>query len=339
MGVLAQGRSFFVSGSERLRLLCWHPQRQWRDIDLGTWRETDASELRLWAESQWLCLWSEKWLSVVDIRKATPRTLLRQPIAIPEGVRIIAIALGQIWAEKDKQLECLDPQALMRGWQPLSTFPLQASLQSFRVDRYLEAAFVANGNHILLADEEGKIWKWHRGEKNLTLLPYNGRISLLPVAVCWRGWSEIVFVDSEHWLCYDIKSSSWRKVTLTVRVSGSHAVVMGERMWLPIAGGQRWVLCDEQGIVLTECNLPQQTNSLYAFATGKCLWTLQRDGNLVRLFCCDLNGTLREQGVWEFRDQPLAFGQGYNFDGDYFVLLRRSGKAWARHFTGLEQSQ
>ncbi|MFA0736128.1 MAG: hypothetical protein OGMRLDGQ_002628 [Candidatus Fervidibacter sp.] len=329
MGVLAHGSLLFVSGSERLRLHCWHLLRQAFEVDLRDWAGTDANALKLWVDKSWLWLWDNdnRWLSLIDINQLQPKPMTEQPLPIPEGARIVGAAFGMLWWERENRLEALDAQGWGKELKPNLSIPLTAPLIRFPVDRFSETAFVVMEDAVFFADQQGNIWRWERESQKAEMLRSDVRLNLLPVTLSWRGRREIVWVADSRLLC--LSAEGWREVPLTVRPSGNHPVAMGEGIWLPIEKGQRWAFCDDKGIVMAECRLPPQTETLYAFA-AETLWLLQRDSDVVRLFRCDREGKVQPLETWDSKEQPFVFGYQCNSSAFLLALVRRSGKAWAK---------
>lgn len=329
MGVLAYGSLLFVSGSERLRLHCWHLLRQAFEVDLRDWAGTDANALKLWVDKSWLWLWDNdnRWLNLIDISQLQPNPMTEQPLPIPEGARIVGAAFGMLWWERENRLEALDAQGWGKELKPNLSIPLTAPLIRFPVDRFSETAFVVMEDAVFFADQQGNIWRWERESQKAEMLRSDVRLNLLPVTLSWRGRREIVWVADSRLLC--LSAEGWREVPLTVRPSGNHPVAMGEGIWLPIEKGQRWAFCDDKGIVMAECRLPPQTETLYAFA-AETLWLLQRDSDVVRLFRCDREGKVQPLDTWDSKEQPFVFGYQCNSSAFLLALVRRSGKAWAK---------
>jgi len=324
MGVLAYGSLLFVSGSERLRLHCWHLLRQDFEVDLGNWEETDANALKLWVDKNWLWLWDidNRWLNLIDISQIRPKPMTEHPLPIPDGAKVVGATFGMLWWERENRLEALDAQM-----RPQLSIPLTAPLARFPVDRFLETAFVVAEDAVFFADQQGNIWRWERESQEAKMLRSDVRLSLLPVTLSWRGRKEIVWVADNRLFC--LSAEGWREVPLTVRPLGNHPVVMEEGIWLPIEKGQRWAFCDDEGIVKAECRLPLQTETLYAFA-AEALWVLQRDGDVVLLFRCDRKGEVQQLDAFDSKEQPFVFGYQHNSSAFLLVLMRGSGKAWAK---------
>jgi hypothetical protein len=224
-------------------------------------------------------------------------------------------------------LEALDAQGWGKELKPNLSIPLTAPLIRFPVDRFSETAFVVMEDAVFFADQQGNIWRWERESQKAEMLRSDVRLNLLPVTLSWRGRREIVWVTDGRLLC--LSAEGWREVPLTVRPSGNHPVAMGEGIWLPIEKGQRWAFCDDKGIVMAECRLPPQTETLYAFA-AETLWLLQRDSDVVRLFRCDREGKVQPLDTWDSKEQPFVFGYQCNSSAFLLALVRRSGKAWAK---------
>lgn len=336
MAITVHGSLVFVSGSERLHLYELCDLSDPIVMDLGIWQGTDANELRLWVDRFRLWIWSERWLSIVEITRRTPNLLTPQPLPVPQGCRILAFGHGWVWLERDEhRLEASIPESVIKGeWQTKIEFDLPASLKRFTVDRFQEIAFVIGGDKILFMDKLGGVWSWARGMKQLELLSEGEKAMLLPVWMVWRGKSEFVLPvqqDGQGALrCYNPQTNTWRTLPLQQSPSGSNAVAVGETLWLPHNGGQQWVGYDADGISVASEILPPNSQTVYGFSAGKCLWVLQRDGNTLRFF--KLMPKLQETAVWDIKDQPFVLGHAYGDKGVWIAILRGRGEVCITEF-------
>jgi len=320
----------FVGGEESLRLQVLNigSGSKRAEIDLGNWIGTSATEVSLWIDKFRLWIWCERWLSCVDLRHLTPRNLTPQPVPLPDGTSIIGACFGLLWTEQNGKILQLhgSEQVVKEVWQPTYQFELPAPLKRFWINGYTEASFVINDHSALFSDEQGNLWLWERGQRKIQLLREREQVLLLPIWLQWHNRSEFIIVterDSQaNLLCFD--GQSWRQVPLLVRPSGDHAVVVGEHLWLPCEGGQRWVECDTDGKVIDEVMLPPQTYTRYAFSMGKELWALQEQGDIIRLL--KLKPQENEFGAWSLGDLPFVMGKAESKNGVLVVILRRRGE-------------
>lgn len=334
MAVIVGNCLLIVSGEERLmlRALGIENGNEIAAVDLGNWAGTSATEVSLWLDRFRLWIWSERWLSCVDLRFLKPRNLMARPILLPDGTFIIGACFGLLWVERDgKVLQVHGSEKVVKGeWQPTCEFELPAPLKRFWVDRYREVSFVTSDSAALFTDEQGNIWIWERGQQEIRPLREREQILLLPIWMQWRNRSEFVFVTKQNGqvnlLCFD--GQNWRQVPLLFTPSGDHPVVIGEHFWLPCEGGQRWVACDFDGKIIDEFTLPPQTRTRYAFSMGKELWTLQEQGDIVRLLRLRLQ--MHEVGTWSLGDQSFALGKMEGENGFLVMILRRRGKICSR---------
>lgn len=334
MAVMFNDSLLLVSGEDQLQLQVVNISAGGKkaEINLGNWVETSATEVSLWIDKFRLWVWSERWLSCVDLRFLKPRNLTSRPIPIPDGTSVIGACFGLLWTEcNGKILQVHGSEQIVKGiWQPIYQFELPMPLKRFWVDRYCEAAFVANDDTILFSDEQGNVWFWRRGQKEIQLLREKERVLLLPVWLQWHNRNEFVIVTElggqANLLCFD--GQNWRQVPLLVRPSGNHAVVIGEHLWLPCEGGQRWVECDTDGKVIDEVMLPPQTHTRYAFSMGKELWALQEQGDIIRLL--KLKPQEKGFGAWSLSDLPFVMGKAESKNGVLVVILRRRGEVCSK---------
>lgn len=336
MAVIAHGSLLFAGGEERLRLYAFVRGTTPEALDLGIWQGTSASELHLWLDRFRLWIWSERWLSVIDVGRLVPNVVTPSPLTIPPDVRPFAIAHGWVWVERrGRHLEAHSPESVVKGeWQPKMAFDLPAPLKRFPIDRFQEASLVIGSEGITFVDEQGNVWNWARQARQLELLTESEPITLLPLWMQWHKQSELVLAterDGHSALrCYNPQAKTWRALSLPQPPSGSSAVVINENLWLPHEGGQQWVSYDMDGIALTSLTLPPKTRTVYAFAAGKHLWCLQQEGDVLRFF--HLMPKLQEAAVWDMRDQPFVLGQAYGEIGFWVAILRRRGEVCVTAF-------
>ncbi len=338
MVVIAHGSLFFVGGEERLQLYAFVRGTTPEILDLGVWQGTSADEIHLWFDRFRLWVWSERYLSVVEVSRLVPHLPTPSPSRFPSNTRPLAVTHGWIWVERDEsRLEAYSPEGVIGGrWNPGMEFHLPAPLKRFPVDRFQEAAFVVGSEGITFVDERDGVWSWTRGAQQLELLTEGEPVTLLPLWVKWRGQRELVLTTERDGYgalrCYNPQKSTWRTLPLQQPPSGSNAVVIGETLWLPHEGGQQWVGYDADGIALMSLTLPPNSRTVYAFAAGKRLWCLQQEGGVLRFF--QLMPKLQEAAVWDTKDQPFVLGQAYSEIGFWVAILRRRGEMCVTAFQG-----